>query len=708
MFDSYQLFKRQIVIPLLMFMFVSLSIKATGTELEEIYDEIPDMETCNEGVLKDSVKQFILEQLNFVRATNGLRALEYKEANDIKAQKAAFVCSVNGTIPETINSGHYCYSDDAKEGRDSAVVFQTDIESDGEPYNTRYGLKSWLINDTDEKLSIRRLLMNPFIKYISFGRADAFIKNPGSVPKALTMVLKYSEFEAITGSDIEYVAYPYHDFPPLYMDNLWRLSFSVINDKSSWENCQVDFSNTSVSMEVEKSGTKVHTLSAGHNNEAYGAMPNIFYWKADGLTENIRYLVKINNVKVNGQTKNYEYWFNLTNTGDNQDYPAVPTLSYPENEASDIPLTFDFIWDKADRADWGYAIEVSKSLDFIDKTFDEEHKDTTLRVMDLEPNTTYYWRVASINGVGQSNWSEPFSFTTSDGTLPVPAAPVLTMPENNAVDQDLGFYFFWDASSYASSYNFQLSKQNDFSELTKNETIDVNMYEISGLAPNTTYYWRVKAKNSTGESAFSNAFNFKTKAVEPDQITLAYPEDNSENIPINPNLQWNADAGAQSYSLQVSLFNQFGPDYSDFIVIDEEELSGNSFQAPELSQNTNYYWRVKGVNDIGSGDWSDIWEFKTGTGLGVKEAENIAGHLYNIPNPLNESTVIHFYISEPGYVQLKLYNSLGIEIETLAEDYYTEGHYTVEFVNKNLSSGIYYYTLFQSGNRFTKAMEILK
>src|SRR3990172_1343722 len=79
----------------------------------------------------------------------------------------------------------------------------------------------------------------------------------------------------------------------------------------------------------------------------------------------------------------------------------------------------------------------------------------------------------------------------------------------------------------------------------------------------------------------------------------------------------------------------------------------------------------------------------------------------NYPNPFNPSTKIRFQIPGAGFVTLKVYDILGKEVSTLINEHKPQGKYEVEFhpSDKNLSSGIYYYSL-RAGN-FLKTRKML-
>jgi uncharacterized protein (DUF1330 family) len=81
--------------------------------------------------------------------------------------------------------------------------------------------------------------------------------------------------------------------------------------------------------------------------------------------------------------------------------------------------------------------------------------------------------------------------------------------------------------------------------------------------------------------------------------------------------------------------------------------------------------------------------------------------LQNFPNPFNPSTTISYEIPERNFVTLKVYDILGNEIAILVNQEKQVGKYKVEFTARDLSSGVYFYSL-STGNYFsTKKMILL-
>lgn len=70
----------------------------------------------------------------------------------------------------------------------------------------------------------------------------------------------------------------------------------------------------------------------------------------------------------------------------------------------------------------------------------------------------------------------------------------------------------------------------------------------------------------------------------------------------------------------------------------------------------------------------------------------------NYPNPFNPSTTIGFSIPSNGFVNLKVFNTLGQEVQSLVSGQLTGGTYKADLNGSNLTSGVYFYKLDFTGN----------
>lgn len=104
------------------------------------------------------------------------------------------------------------------------------------------------------------------------------------------------------------------------------------------------------------------------------------------------------------------------------------------------------------------------------------------------------------------------------------------------------------------------------------------------------------------------------------------------------------------------------------------------------------------VVDVDGFRVSTSWDF-TSTSIS-NVSNNIAEGFslaQNYPNPFNPSTTINYNISESGFVNLSVYNSLGKEVRNLINSNVNAGTYSVDFNGSELNSGVYFYKLTYTG-----------
>lgn len=80
----------------------------------------------------------------------------------------------------------------------------------------------------------------------------------------------------------------------------------------------------------------------------------------------------------------------------------------------------------------------------------------------------------------------------------------------------------------------------------------------------------------------------------------------------------------------------------------------------------------------------------------------------NIPNPAQETTVISFQVNTPGLVSLKLYDMIGAQVASLDQGELKPGTYSIPLETKNLSDGIYFYSIIKDGISRSMKMIISK
>src|SRR3989339_876929 len=71
-------------------------------------------------------------------------------------------------------------------------------------------------------------------------------------------------------------------------------------------------------------------------------------------------------------------------------------------------------------------------------------------------NTTYYWRLKSLYDTNESNWSNPWNFTT------LLKSPLLIKPINGEQDFPLSGFLEWYSVTGATYYKINISERSDF------------------------------------------------------------------------------------------------------------------------------------------------------------------------------------------------------------------------------------------------------
>jgi hypothetical protein len=81
----------------------------------------------------------------------------------------------------------------------------------------------------------------------------------------------------------------------------------------------------------------------------------------------------------------------------------------------------------------------------------------------------------------------------------------------------------------------------------------------------------------------------------------------------------------------------------------------------------------------------------------------------NYPNPFNPSTTIGFTLQSSGHASLKVYDAIGREVATLANEVMEAGVYHQKVFNASqLSSGVYFATLTSAGKSQMRKLLLIK
>lgn len=142
------------------------------------------------------------------------------------------------------------------------------------------------------------------------------------------------------------------------------------------------------------------------------------------------------------------------------------------------------------------------------------------------------------------------------------------------------------------------------------------------------------------------------------------------------------------------------------------------YEAPDSEIVDTIYSVANSVNgDVNPGD-ADKWNFGRKFTVTVYDSpisvndKFIADEfeLYqNYPNPFNPSTLISWRSPKAGWQTIKLYDLMGREIETIADNYYDAGFNSKLYIaNSSLTSGVYFIKLTIGNQSQVKKIVLMK
>lgn len=258
----------------------------------------------------------------------------------------------------------------------------------------------------------------------------------------------------------------------------------------------------------------------------------------------------------------------------------------------------------------------------------------------LDPGTTYYWQVRSYsemidvlidddpdNGDAQafSSWSSVEDFVTNGpGTLVVPTP---NWPKDRIVVYSTAPILTWYLNPYSSGLQYDIDFASTYAGLDGTpDYSSTNMsYQVTGLTPGQTYFWRVRSRNSVPQnSAWSDTASFIIAGGTTATYAVANWPDNGTIVYTNqPELSWYL----QGYNLGITGFIvkykkssppadwlTYNPGSNDADGGQYSGIGANTFKQQidvDLTYGATYYWAVYAVgttsfNSAGEGYFSIV------------------------------------------------------------------------------------------------------
>lgn len=313
------------------------------------------------------------------------------------------------------------------------------------------------------------------------------------------------------------------------------------------------------------------------------------------------------------------YWrVNATNITGTSAYSAVwnfrtiigtPSPATPTSGITGVLNPVNVSWTGVPGA-ISYDIQAATDASFTVLTYNGNISGTTAMLTGLLDNNQYFWRIRAVaDAVERSNWSSVWTFSTMVGT------PSLAKPFDGALDQPQTITISWNAVQGQATYNVQVASDILFKNLVVNKTnVAGTSVDVTGLQPNTLYYWRIQASNPTnGTGSWSNTFTFNTIVGK---VTGIAPLNARKGVTLPVSLEWSNAGANRTYQIEIALDAQF----KNIVVTDEKIGStiGVYGRNAGLKDYTQYYWRVRPISQTNIQiPWSDVLNFVTNIGAPV-------------------------------------------------------------------------------------------
>ena len=309
-------------------------------------------------------------------------------------------------------------------------------------------------------------------------------------------------------------------------------------------------------------------------------------YTADELSAQTTYYFKVKAHNDDGTSAYSAVAF--AKTEDPSGEPAVPeNLDANALSSSEIKLT----WDAAEDA-VSYYIYRATSATGTYSRIASNVKITSYTNTGLAADRTYYYKVSAYNTFGgsgnESAKSDYASATTESEVTAKPPVPTnLTAAASSSSEIDLD----WDESDGATSYLVYRSTSSS-GTYTNIATVATLTYTATELCADTTYYFKVQARNSKGTSAYSAVVTAKT--------------DLPSGLPAVPT---NLDAEAVN-SDEIRLTWDFAEDAVSYYIYRATSATGTysriatnvkitSYTNSGLSADRRYYYKVSAYNNFG-------------------------------------------------------------------------------------------------------------
>ena len=334
-------------------------------------------------------------------------------------------------------------------------------------------------------------------------------------------------------------------------------------------------------------------VDAGSGRGSVAASANL-----TGLQPSTEYTFRVVAQSAGGTTRGSDATFTTA-----EQPPPNPPASLGATAAS--PSQINLTWDDASNDETSFEIQRDTTSSFSSPaTLTAGANAESLQSAGLDPNRTYHYRVRARRGSAASAWSNTDDATTQSIAPTVePAAEAIDVTQNSAT---LGGTV--NPNGAATTYRFEYGTTPAYGSRAPNPDDSVGsdrdavpvFVDVSGLQPDTTYHYRLVARNEFGQETATAGQTFKTPNVPPPATPSALSA--TAVSPTRVDLTWSDDSTDETRFEIERGDDDFDTAANVEALADETVVAG-----------TSYSYRIRAVGPGGPSAWSATVDVTTPT-----------------------------------------------------------------------------------------------
>ena len=277
--------------------------------------------------------------------------------------------------------------------------------------------------------------------------------------------------------------------------------------------------------------------------------------------------------------------------------PVITQVSAsPATNGTSATITWTTDEPSTSRADYGTSSS-ALNLNQTNATLVTSH---SITLNGLSPSTTYYFRVTSTDASGNAATSPPTTgspasfLTATPDTTPPMITQVIASPATNGTSATIT----WTTDEPSDSrVNYGTSSGSLNLNQSNAALVTSHSITLSGLSPNTTYFFQVRSADASGNAATSPATpaSFQTPAPDTTPPTITQVNASPATNGTSATVTWTTDEPSDSRVNYGTSSGSLNLNQSNAALV-----TSHSITLSGLSPNTTYFFQVRSADASGN------------------------------------------------------------------------------------------------------------